>query len=510
MTKFSVLISFLFIGQLFTQPAFQAPLVKVSDFSLSGDGDLRPMATFNLQISVQNTGQGVAKDISTGLKLPEYVILLGGEEMQRISQLMPGETRNLTYEVIINSKYSLSTVPISMSIRESYGKYAESWNQSFAMNQKMDAPRKLGVAAQAQEKVNNEVATSNTNSQMIKLGNYELEFSKEKKSWSEVKEYCSTKGNGWFIPNPEQMQIIVSRFKIPQTMVLWTSKSAWSGSGTISAGKQWTDSDMDVAEVFDMSSRTIESKYKTDRYDFVIARSLGTGLEKVKSSLSEAYVIGDLTVSKYELRDLNFATAQSMCNSLGDGWRLPTVKELEQIFAAGRTSESDLTLSYYYSSERTCPNCYDSYWAFSKLHSKKTMFDKSSKLRVIPVKSNTAGQSNSLTTLNFGEYVVTKNFFGPMTFAEAENFCASQSAGPYNRWTITTMSQLSSLKVYKSEIPGMIGKQFMSYEYKTQHFERNDMSTVKIEPQGFSETWMGGSETSKFYFFMAKRNVSLR
>jgi len=139
--------------------AFQSPMVKVADFSLSGDGILKPLAKFDLQVLVQNTGQGIAKDISTGLKLPENVMLLDGEEMQRISQLMPGETRNLTYSVIINSKYSLSTVPISMSIRESYGKYAESWNQSFAMNQQMAAPRKLVVEAQAQEKVNIEAAS---------------------------------------------------------------------------------------------------------------------------------------------------------------------------------------------------------------------------------------------------------------------------------------------------------------------------------------------------------------
>lgn len=139
--------------------AFQSPMVKVADFSLSGDGILKPLAKFDLQVLVQNTGQGVAKDISTGLKLPENVMLLDGEEMQRISQLMPGETRNLNYSVIINSKYSLSTVPISMSIRESYGRYAESWNQSFAMNQQMAAPRKLVVEAQAQEKVNIEAAS---------------------------------------------------------------------------------------------------------------------------------------------------------------------------------------------------------------------------------------------------------------------------------------------------------------------------------------------------------------
>ena len=139
--------------------AFQAPLVKVADFSLSGDGVLKPMSKFDLQILVQNTGQGVAKDISLSFKLPENVLLLEGEEAQRISQLQPGETRSLKFGVIINAKYNLSTVPVSLSIRESFGKYAENWSQAFAMNQQMAAPRKLVVEAQAQEKINIEEAS---------------------------------------------------------------------------------------------------------------------------------------------------------------------------------------------------------------------------------------------------------------------------------------------------------------------------------------------------------------
>jgi len=139
--------------------AFQSPFVKVADFSLSGDGILKPMAQFDLQVLIQNTGQGVAKDISTNFKLPENVMLLSGEEIQRIPQLLPGETRNLNFSVIINAKYSSSTVPVSMGIRESYGKYSESWSQSFTMNQQMAAPRKLVVEAQAQEKVNIEVGS---------------------------------------------------------------------------------------------------------------------------------------------------------------------------------------------------------------------------------------------------------------------------------------------------------------------------------------------------------------
>ncbi|MFZ9701354.1 MAG: caspase family protein, partial [Flavobacteriales bacterium] len=139
--------------------AFQAPLVKVADFSLSGDGVLKPMSKFDLQILVQNTGQGVAKDVSLSFKLPENVLLLEGEEAQRISQLQPGETRSLKFGVIINAKYNLSTVPVSLSIRESFGKYAENWSQAFAMNQQMAAPRKLVVEAQAQEKINIEEAS---------------------------------------------------------------------------------------------------------------------------------------------------------------------------------------------------------------------------------------------------------------------------------------------------------------------------------------------------------------
>jgi hypothetical protein len=139
--------------------AFQAPLVKVADFSLSGDGVLKPMSKFDLQILVQNTGQGVAKDVSLSFKLPENVLLLEGEEAQRISQLQPGETRSIKFGVIINAKYNLVTVPVSLSIRESFGKYAENWSQAFAMNQQMAAPRKLVVEAQAQEKINIEEAS---------------------------------------------------------------------------------------------------------------------------------------------------------------------------------------------------------------------------------------------------------------------------------------------------------------------------------------------------------------
>ena len=141
-----------------TRP-FQSPWVKVADFSLSGDGILKAKNPFDLQILIQNTGQGVAKDISTGLKLPANVMLLSGEEIQRIPQLLPGETKNLTFSLIINALYTASSVPVSLSIGESYGKYSESWTENFAMNQQMASSKKLVVEAQAQEKVNFEAAS---------------------------------------------------------------------------------------------------------------------------------------------------------------------------------------------------------------------------------------------------------------------------------------------------------------------------------------------------------------
>lgn len=342
--------------------------------------------------------------------------------------------------------------------------------------------------------------TSQTNAQ---IGNFELEFSTEKLSWYDLKRLCAQKGKGWFIPSTEQLLIIESRFTLPKDKMYWSSKEGWSGNGTVKVGQTWDGSQNDVAEILDMTTGKIDNLYKSTLADYVIARSLGNNFTQVKNNLNQTMTVGQIKVSRYELKNVTYSEATSLCAQLGDGWRLPTLEEMKLISTAGINVETDLSLKYYFTSTRPCDNCFDQSVTFNPENLKTLNFGKESGMRVIPVYSE--NQKQAIQTWNFGQYEITKDFFGPMTYTEAESFCLSQSTNSYNPWRVTTMAELSSMKVYKNDIPGMIGKRFMSYENKTSYFERNNMSTVKIEPNGVAETWMGGSETSKFYFFMSRR-----
>lgn len=346
------------------------------------------------------------------------------------------------------------------------------------------------------------IKNSANNSISKKLGNYEIIISNEKKSWNEVNEYCKQLGKGWFIPSKNQMTTIVERFSFSNDKILWTSNEGTSGSSNNYAGKQWTNNDYDVAKAFEIKTTTTIDLYKTDKADYVIARSLGNCFEIVKDNLNSAYTLGDIIVSKYEMRNLTFNEAKNLCKSLGDGWRLPTIEELEQIKNNGKTIEKDLDISFYYSESKTCDDCYDSFWGLNLDNGKKIVFDKTSYLRVLPVYSTPKEQ---LKTFNFGSYEVCINIYGPMTFSEANSFCSKLSDNPNRLWRITNAQAFFSMIEYKQDIPGIVGKTFMYYNGSNGYFERNNLSIRKIEPIGINERYsMQGNENESYYFFIAR------
>ena len=88
---------------------------------------------FSLHVLVQNLGQGIAKNIEVKLNIPENTYLTGGDAYLQINQLAPGEKRNIEYEMILNSKYKISTnikpthvkISIEHDMRELFLKYTE-------------------------------------------------------------------------------------------------------------------------------------------------------------------------------------------------------------------------------------------------------------------------------------------------------------------------------------------------------------------------------------------------
>ena len=128
--------------------AFLAPAVKVVDHVLySGNStttNLELKKPFSLHILVQNLGQGIAKNVEVNLNTPENTFLTNGDSFIQINQLAPGEKRNIEYEMILNSKYSSNTLPISISLSEYYKKYSDDWSESFTLNQPL-AQQKIVV-----------------------------------------------------------------------------------------------------------------------------------------------------------------------------------------------------------------------------------------------------------------------------------------------------------------------------------------------------------------------------
>lgn len=135
---------------------FLAPDVKVVDYVIfsgaAGSTNLELKKPFSLQLLVQNLGQGVAKDVTINVKVPENVYMTNGDAFVKFDKLAPGEKKSIEYEMIMNSKYSGSSLPIEVSLSETNKRFAENWDKSFNLNQAL-AQQKIVIQAGAEEKV---------------------------------------------------------------------------------------------------------------------------------------------------------------------------------------------------------------------------------------------------------------------------------------------------------------------------------------------------------------------
>lgn len=140
---------------------FVAPAVAVVDhvvFSNNGSTSLELRKPFSLQLLVQNTGQGVAKNVTVKLPVPENVFMQSGDELTTIGNLEPGETRSIEYEFILNAKFVGTSLNLIADLSESIGKYATDWTHSFALNQAL-ASERMVVKSTKEEDVNIQVAS---------------------------------------------------------------------------------------------------------------------------------------------------------------------------------------------------------------------------------------------------------------------------------------------------------------------------------------------------------------
>ena len=116
--------------------AYDPPYLQVVDYNIaSNSGKIRKMEPFMLTFNLQNTKYGVAEDVKLKINLPNNIYIVEGEKELSYHQIRSGEVVKVQLSLIANNNYSTDQIPITIDVKEKYGKYAENKRLDIALNQ---------------------------------------------------------------------------------------------------------------------------------------------------------------------------------------------------------------------------------------------------------------------------------------------------------------------------------------------------------------------------------------
>lgn len=110
--------------------AFENPFIEVASYQVTGgnDGLLTKRAPFTLQVMVQNTGYGLAENVSVNITFPSKnsgVFCTSGNETQTFTTIPSGKKQIIEYQFIANNNYTATDLPITIQLSEKHGKFAK-------------------------------------------------------------------------------------------------------------------------------------------------------------------------------------------------------------------------------------------------------------------------------------------------------------------------------------------------------------------------------------------------
>jgi uncharacterized caspase-like protein len=115
--------------------AERLPKLDVVDYTVSSKtGKLIRKEVFDLNLLVQNVGQGTSSKVTVKMILPENANALSGNLNMSIETLAPNESKTIKYELILNGLYAEALIPIKVEMTDASGqKYR--WEQSLHLEQ---------------------------------------------------------------------------------------------------------------------------------------------------------------------------------------------------------------------------------------------------------------------------------------------------------------------------------------------------------------------------------------
>ena len=128
--------------------AFVAPKLIIADYTLqSSAGDrIQKRRPFDVNLLIQNIGQGVGEKISLKLTVPANMFCLSSNENVNLENLKPGESQTITYSFVTNNDFTAQTIPLNFVLTEKNGKYGQSKDITLEINQEI-ASRELAIQA---------------------------------------------------------------------------------------------------------------------------------------------------------------------------------------------------------------------------------------------------------------------------------------------------------------------------------------------------------------------------
>ncbi len=132
------------------------------------------------------------------------------------------------------------------------------------------------------------------------------------------KEACYILGEGWRLPSKDELKILYqNRNKIGGFEGIYYLSSSPSSSLT------W---------IFCFEDGTLKNNIRTD-FSIRAVRSITQGSNLIKNNISKPIIIDKLEIAQNDFPyKMNWMQAKMAVYSLGNGWRLPTMKELEILY----------------------------------------------------------------------------------------------------------------------------------------------------------------------------------
>ncbi len=139
----------------FKTQSFKNPQLEITDFTFSNkekEGKVSLGEVVNLNMIVQNTGQGVASNVKISIVNPDNVFP-ANEIYYEFNAMKPNESRKINYQFFANTAYAQKEIPIQVKVTESNGKYGIDKKMVVSLEQNLAKTLEVQIAAQREANI---------------------------------------------------------------------------------------------------------------------------------------------------------------------------------------------------------------------------------------------------------------------------------------------------------------------------------------------------------------------